>query len=610
MILLSLLFVCLCLVTFIGSKVPLQFDFTHDKIYTLSEGSKKIIEQVNQPIVLKFFYSSSADDLPIWLKNYANRVQSILNQYEKHSDGNLELIVINPKPDTPEQEEAIRLGVRGQELPNGEEFFFGLVALQADQINTLEIFAPEREEFLEYDISKTIYDVQESNKPVLGLLTSLPIIGTAEGPTTPAKNWAIGDELKRSYSIQTITQDSIPPEVEILAVIHPPAMTPQLQFAIDQFLLTGKPVLLAIDPSSFYQRTLPNKARTSINQGQVLKGLLGKWGILYNPQKIVGDFRLGYPLPIGRGGAAESYPIWMNFQEFASDTPATAQLENILFLEAGSFQLHRKEGLRLSPWLQSTQNSGEMLVSSLYFTSPESIPNQINVDKKIRTIAGMITGKFETAFPDGEPPIEGSLEEEFADIIPDYHKTPYLYKSATESRLVLLCDTDFLVDEYSVQRGDFLGVQVTRPLNDNLLLISNALDMLSGSKNLISIRGKGNTLRTFTRIDNIRVAAENEYRAELEEVEKRVNEIQKSIQQLEAPSERGNALVLSDETLAAIEKLKKEEATARAERRRIRKELREEIENLGIALATLNLVPVPLALLFVGTIFFYRRNRK
>lgn len=611
-----LLLSCLALVTFIGSNISWQLDFTHDKVYTLSSGSQNILNKIDDPVVLKFYYSQGLEDLPVWLKNYAGRVERILEQYEKHADGKLSLEIINPEPDTEEQEEAIRYGLRGQTLPGGEELYFGLVALQAEKSDTIPVFSPDREEFLEYDISQTIFEVQQIVKPKLGLITSLPIIAPVMPNNfmmqqRPSRNWVFGDEMQRTYEVITIEKDVIPDDIDVLAVIHPKNVSKQLEFAIDQFLLQGKPVFMAVDPSSYYERSQQRQASPMNTTSSDLHHLISNWGITFDSAEVVGDFQLAYQLEnMASDGGPLRFPVWMTFRKFSSESPAVAQLENVLILESGAFRLHKRGGLTVQPLLQTTEQSGTMMASSLAFTLPDNVAAQINIDKQVRTIAGIITGQFSTAFPKGKPPLPGSVEEEFADVIPEDENNPSLKESVKPGRLVLFCDVDFLADEFSIQRGNFLGMDVVQPINDNIALASNTLDLLGGSDDLISIRGKGNTLRSFTTIEEMRFQANEKFKARLEAVENRVTEIQNSIRDLQGQGQLGNALVASPEVLEAIEKLQVEEANARAERRVIRKELREDIENLGVSLAVLNLLPVPLLLILCGTFFFYRRNKR
>ena len=175
-----LLFVGLVLVNYLASSLPARLDLTADSIYSLSTGTKTMLGKIEEPVVIDLYFSKDASGLPIQYKNYATRVQEMLRQYVRAGRGKLTLNVITPRADTPDEEKATAAGLTPQvSQQGGEQFFFGLVVTQADQQKNIPAFAPQREQFLEYDLSKLVYSVQQINKPKLGLLTSLPLQGTS-----------------------------------------------------------------------------------------------------------------------------------------------------------------------------------------------------------------------------------------------------------------------------------------------------------------------------------------------------------------------------------------------------------------------------------------------
>jgi len=258
-----LLFVGLVLVNYLASSIPARADLTAESIYSLSPGTKSLLRKIEEPVTLDLYYSKDATGLPIAYKNYATRVQEMLRQYARAAHGKITLNVINPRPDTPAEEHATAAGLTPQVAQTGgEQFFFGLVAIQADQQKTIPAFTPQREQFLEYDLSKLIYSVQQIDKRKLGLLTSLPLQGTSPQQMQmmmmmrqrPTEGQFIVDEWQQSFEVVTVEASAteLPSNLDALAVIHPENLSPKLQFAIDQFLLGGKPVFLCVDPSSEY----------------------------------------------------------------------------------------------------------------------------------------------------------------------------------------------------------------------------------------------------------------------------------------------------------------------------------------------------------------------
>ena len=609
-----LLLISLILFNFIGSTLSTQIDLTAGNIYTLSKGTEKILQKIEEPIYLDFYFSRGVENLPIYFKNYATQVENLLRQYQKASGGKVFLRIIDPRPDSPEEEMAIRQGISGQQMVTGDSLFFGLTAIQADQENTLPLFSQEREPFLEYDISRLIYEVQQIEKPTLGLITSLDIL--PRPPANPympnpsnSQGWVLAQEWQRAYDIVTIEGDDIPDGVDLLAIIHPPSdLSDSLKYSIDQFLLQGNSLFIALDPSSYYQRSQQRQPMMMMRgNSSDLPQLLASWGITYDPTQIIGDLNMATPVSSGL-----RYPVWLTAREFQGSSPAIAQLELVQFIEAGSFNLHQEENLSLQPLIQSTKENGELMASTLSFMPPDRIASQITPDHQIRTIAGIITGNFKTAFSDGRPKDDRltDSEEEVLSGFPGSGETPKgLLKSIKPGRIVFIADTDFLVDQFTVQKGNFLGTEIVQPINDNLAFCSNLIDLLGGSQDLVSVRGKGNLQRIFTRIDEMQQQAQKRFQSRLQKVEAKVAEVQEKMRELQVKSDNSGKLVASPEVLEVIETLRKEEAEARAERRIIRKELREDIENLEIVLAAFNLVPIPLLLLIFGIQFFIRRNR-
>ena len=200
-----LLFVGLVLVNYLASTLPWRIDATADSIYTLSPGTKAILAKIEDPITLDFYFSRSAGGVPIAYKNYAARVEEMLQQYRRAADGHITLNVIDPKPDTPAEDDATSAGIEPEQLPTGDKFYFGLVAIQADQQKSIPDFTPQREPFLEYDLSDLIYRVQQINKKKLGLLTPLPLQGkydlaAMQSGRMPQSQFVI-DEWSQTYDI-------------------------------------------------------------------------------------------------------------------------------------------------------------------------------------------------------------------------------------------------------------------------------------------------------------------------------------------------------------------------------------------------------------------------
>jgi ABC-type uncharacterized transport system involved in gliding motility auxiliary subunit len=604
----ALLLVGLVLVNYLASAIPFRYDATAEKIYTLSPGTKALLAKISEPTTLDLYFSSEASGQYVEYKNYAERVQEMLRQYARASGGKITLNVIDPEPDTPEEEKATAAGIEPQTIPNGGQFYFGLVATQADQQKVIGALNPEREQFLEYDVSELIYGVGQVDKKKLGLITSLPLQGTPGMPMMGQQGTEgqyVVSEWEDTYQVVPVdaTATDLPAGLDVLAVVHPENLTPKLQFAIDQFLLAGKPVFLAVDPSSAYFKRQGGQdammGAPQPNTSSDLPQLLAGWGISYDPQIVVGDPENAREVVLPDHSTMH-YPVWLDLTEgnFNATALPTAQLGSALFIEAGSVAARAGTSFTFTPLIQTSDKAGTISAAALQFAQPEDVARQITASGK-KTIAALVTGKFKTAFPDGAPD-------------PAAAKAPaadFLKESKASSLLIVVADTDWLFDEYSIHKYDFMGQAAAEPFNDNLAFAANSLDYLAGSRDLISIRGKGNSVRTFTVVKQMETDAEEKYKEKLTALEARINEVQSKLAELQGKKgDDGGKLLASPEATRAIEDFQKQESAMRAERRAIRLSLRQGIDSLENRLLLVNLLATPLLVCAFG-LWFYRKRK-
>lgn len=622
-----LLLVGLVLVNYLASSVPVRLDATAEKIYSLSEGTKAMLGKIEEPVTLELFFSRDADGLPIAYKNYAARVQEMARQYVRASRGKLTLNIINPRPDTPEEERATASGLTPQMAQQGgEPFYFGLIVTQADQQKTIPAFTPQREQFLEYDLSKLVHSVQLLDKPRLGLLTSLPLQGTSPDQMQmmmmmrqqPQPSQMVMTELGQSFEVTVVnaTATELPANLDVLLIAHPQNVSPKLQYSIDQFLLGGKPVVLALDPSSqhFKRQSNPQQAMMGggpQNVSSDLPTLLNAYGIQYDAQKVVGDLENATQVQTGGGGIAR-YPIWLSLRGkewFSSTSMPTAQLNSTMFIEAGSVAKREGVDITFTPLVWTSSQSGDIASMMLQFAQPDDIAKQITPTGQ-KTIAALVTGKFKTAFPNGVPadekPADGAAPTPPPAPAPS---GPGLTTSRSTSTLLVIADTDWLFDDYSVRKFNFFGQTAAEPFNDNLAFASNAVEFLGGSQDLISIRGKGSSLRPFTVVRKMETEAQKQYQAKLTELDTRLQEVQAKLTELQGKVGEGNRLVATPEMAKAIEDFQKQQAAMRGERREIRRALREDIDRLENRLLVINLLATPLLIGAFG-VWFYRSRKK
>jgi ABC-type uncharacterized transport system involved in gliding motility auxiliary subunit len=620
----ALLFVGLVLANYLAKSVPGRYDATSEKIYTLSPGTKALLAKITEPTTLDLYFSSNTSGQFVEYKNYAERVREMLRQYTRASNGKVRLNVIDPEPDTPEEEKATAAGISPQTIPGGSKFYFGLVATQADQQKVIGALSPQREQFLEYDVSELIYGVGQTEKKKLGLVTSLPLQGSPGMPMMGQEGMEgqfVVSEWEDTYQIVPVeaAATDLPAGLDVLAVVHPENLSQKLQFAIDQFLLAGKPVFMAVDPSSLYFKRQGGQAAMfggpQPNVSSDLPQLLGSWGISYDPQKVVGDLENSEEVEL-RDGSRVRYPVWINLtpENFNAKSLPTAQLESALFVEAGSVALKPGTDLTFTPLIETSAKSGDVPTAALQFAQPDEVARQVTPSGK-KALAALVTGRFKTAFPDGAPkdpePANPEKKEGKAAAKADAPKAPEsLKQSKTSSILIIVADTDWLFDDYSVRKFNFMGRSAAEPINDNLSFAANSMDFLGGSRDLISIRGKGNSVRPFTLVRRMEADAAEKYKEKLTALEARINEVQGKLTELQGKKNEGARLLASPEAARAIDDFQKQASALRGERRGIRLALRERIDALEDKLLAINLLGTPLLVCGFGLWFWiYHRRR-
>lgn len=607
-----LLFIGLVLINYLASQIPWRMDQTAEKIYTLSPGTHSLLSKIEEPITLDFYFSSGASGLPISFKNYGTRVEEMLRQYTRASRGRLVLNVISPEPDTPEEEAATRAGLQPQLIPStGEQIYFGLSATQADLQETIGAFTTSREQFLEYDLSQLIHTVQVLEKRRMGLISSLPLqappfnpMMAQMGQQPPPDQFIIG-EWERTFEIETIDANAteLSDNLDVLVVVHPQGLSPELEYEIDQYLLAGNPVMVAVDPSSEFFKRQSNPQQQMMggpqpNVASDLPTLFAAYDIVYSTNAVTGDLLYGAQVNTGMGGVAR-FPHWLSLpgEGFNAEVMPTAQLNSMVLVESGQLALASDSDLTFTPLIQTSDQAGNIPPMLLQYTQPQQIAGEID-PSGVQTVAAMITGNFQTAFPNGRPPPPTDNEDSIQNS-----------RASGQGTLIVVADTDFILDSYSIRRINFGGMQAANPLNDNLAFASNVVEYLAGSSDLISIRSKGSSVHPFTIVRDMEALAQQRYQEQLAELETRLSSVQAELSNLQTQVSDNGLLVASPEIAEAIKQYQAQEAEMRRERRDIRRALREDIDALETHLLLLNLFAAPA---FVGVfgLWFHRARRR
>ncbi len=593
-----------------------RFDLTEQQIYTLSDGTRNILESIDEPVTLRLYLSKKlATRLP-GIKSYTTRVAELLQEYEQAAGGNLPLHVIDPEPFSEEEDRAVGYGLQGVPLDNGNlHFYFGLVGANATgERELIPFFQPEREEFLEYDLTKLIYRLANPTQRVVGLLSTLPLEG---GPPMPFMGgqggtgpWMIMESIRDVMQVTSLDKDvtDIPEDVAVLMVVHPKGLGEPTLYAIDQFVLRGGRALVFVDPHSEADRIPPNPQNPMGMQGprnSDLGKVFESWGIELVKGKVAGDLPLAKKVNFQTGSRTfvADYPIWIDLppQSLNAEDIVTAKLPSLTMASAGILKKREGSDVQVTPLVETDERAMQIDASRLTFMPDiQGLLQEYRPEGEKFTLVARLTGKVNTAFPEGRPPVEKSEQSDNPDVENESREHPHLAESAEPINVIVVADTDVLQDRFWVQTQQFLGQRIAIPLAANNSFVTNALDNLTGSHDLISVRNRGSSSRPFTLVRAIQQEAEQRFRQKEQALQQRLKDTERKIQELQNKKEDQTTVILSAEQQAALDGFRQELVATRKELRSVQHELQKNIESLEGIVKFLNVGFMPLVVVVGG----------
>lgn len=576
-----------------------RLDLTEQKLYTISEGTERILGELDEPINLYFFYSDkAARDLAV-LRNYATRVTEMLKAYERAAGGKIKLHIIDPEPFSEDEDKAAGFGL--QAVPanqGGEQIYFGLAGTNAvDDKQIIPFFPLDQEEFLEYQISQLVQGLAKPQRPVIGLLSGLQLNGgfdmMARQPMAP---WMVMEEVRQLFKIDSLKAgiDKIPDEVSVLLLVHPKNLPEATLYAIDQFVLRGGKLLVFVDPLSEADNAAPVMPGDQLDKASDLEPLFKAWGLRMVPDKVLGDGSYALSVSMGQGQRPARHAAWLALPQRAlnQDDVATAGLETINIASSGILEPIEGAKTQFVPLLQSSEYAMPFDATRLsMLANPEELIRDLEPTGERYAIAARISGPAQSAYPNG---IEGQKDG---------------LKEAENINVIAVADTDLLSDRMWVQVQDFFGQRVPQPFADNAGFAINALDNLSGSDALISVRSRGRFSRPFEVVEALQREAEAQFRVKEEDLQQRLAETEQKLAALQQ-QDPSKALELTPEQQATVQQFLAEKVRIRKELREVRYQLNADIEALGRTLKLANILLVPLLLtLGVLALWLWRRRK-
>lgn len=613
-----------------------QLDLTEDHLYTLSKGTKDVLASLDEPITMKFFMSPNlAEQSPVHAA-YASRVRELLERYVQLSHGKITLQMYSPEPYSKQEDLAIAGGLRGIQVNSaGDMAYFGLSATNStDDQKSIPFFDPSREPYLEYDLTKLVYSLAHPKKPVIGLLSSLPL---GADPSNHYQPWPVFRELTQFFDIQSLRASSvIPKDIDVLLVVHPQHLTQAQIYGIDQFVLRGGKALIFVDPyfeSKQYDYTKGPPSHKEISSN--LEPLFNAWGIDFHTDKVVGDRTVAQSVQATVAGRSviTDYLPWLALREgnFDKRDVVTAPMSRINMASAGYFTEEPGAKVKMTPIIQSTTDSELIDVDDVDFMpNPAQLLSNFKPTDRRYALAVRVTGDVSSMYPKGPPWLaqaKVAKEEEAkqgdaksasdksdagksgANAEPNQH---YLTKSVKPINVMVVGDVDLLADRFWLQTQNLYGNNVQVPVANNGEFVVNALDNLAGSDDLISLRARGLSYRPFLKTAEIRRKAEAKYRATEEELAQKLKETEGQLQQLRAGEANTGTTILTDAQRAEIAKFRREAIQVRSQLRDVQHKLRQDIESLDTELKIINIwaMPVLISIFALGMWFWGRWRRR
>ncbi|OUR87223.1 hypothetical protein A9Q81_26305 [Gammaproteobacteria bacterium 42_54_T18] len=604
-----------------------RIDLTENNLYTLSEGSRNVVAGLERPVDLFFFFSKTATKDALAWRNYAKQVRELLEEFELASEGNVRLHVIDPEPFSEEEDQAAEYGLEAVNLAVGADpVYFGMAVISGDRDEqskeVVPFFQPDRQELLEYDIARMMYQASRVKKPKVGLISNLEINGGFDMMRrAPKEPWFVMKQLGQLFEISELRDDvqDIDADIDLLVVVHPKDLPLTTLFAIDQFVLRGGRLLVFVDP--FSERDPMGAQQPGADLSSTLPKLFDAWGVVFDTTHFIGDYQLALQVSSEQGQAPFKHLAILQLTDanHGEKDITTGQLESLNFSSAGYLSPAEGATTTFKPLLLSSEYAMPLSVAKIATgKDPKDLAKGFNPTGEQYVLAARISGAVKSAFPDGVPVDEGDGGTEAAG---DANKgesdnnapnKEYLTESTNDIQVMVVADSDLLTDRLWVRVQAYFGQSIAQPFADNGSFFVNSVDALSGSSDLISIRSRGRFIRPFTVVQEMRHQAEAAFREKEEQLQQQlVSAEQKLVALQNQRDDSGNMLTLSPEQEAELTKFQDQKLTIRKQLREVQHQLNQDIDNLDMWLKVINiaLVPALLTLFAMGFAMYRRRTR-
>ncbi len=599
---LALLLILFVAISMLSSSLlrGLRVDLTQNGLYTLSDGTRNILRELQEPVNLYLFFSGEASRGLPQIRSYARRVDEMVEEFENQAAGKLIVHRVDPEPFSEEEEQAAAFGLQAVPVGAGNEtLYLGIAGTNSlDDVHVMPFLQPSKEKFLEYDLAKMISSLGSPEKMTIGFLSTLQMEASFDQATQGMREaWVVYEQLGQLFDIETIEPgaDSLPDHIDLLLLVHPKDLSEPMMYQLDQFVLGGGRLIVFLDPFAESDRGNPNDPMAMMQAGSAsnLGLLLDSWGVSFETGRVIGDLQYGVGTSQSRHIGILSVPAdGLNSEDIVS-----ADLQAVNFSSTGWLAPLEGAGTSFEVLVQSSENAAPLDTSRLRFlTNPAELMKGFNPTGDRYTLAARLTGPARSAFdpPDGDAQSASHRSE----------------SGESGITVMLFADTDLLTDRLWVQKQPFLGQNLVSAFADNGTLVVNAVDNMLGNRNLINIRTRVSSSRPFDRVSELQVVAERNYLATEERLQQELTETERKLTELQLAKSESELFVLSDEQQAEINRFMDRKLEIRKQLRQVQHNLQRDIDRLGTRLKLINIVLMPVLVMIAALLYALRRRRR
>ncbi len=617
----------------VKNTAPVKIDLTEDKLHTLSDGTRDILGGLDTPVTLSFFVSQDKDNMPPELTTFAKRVDALLGEYARNAKGDLlEIERVDPEPDSEAEDRAKLNNLRSVPGRLNEPAYIGLTATCLDRKSSIPLLLPNRDQMLEYDISRAIVEVTRESPPKIGLISALPVGGGPPaapfGPQAQQQRpWHFYAALQRDYDPDPsdgesnlvdlgVDVEEIPEDIDVVLLVHPAGLGEAAEFALDQFLLRGGRIVAFLDAFSAVaadsqprRQPFGGQQPPGIPTSSDLKTLLPAWGVTFEANQVIADRTFETAQTETR---INPTVLSISAEGIDEDDALTSSMRDLLLYMAGVFYIEEKDGIDVSTLVRSSEKSQLVSPQTAQF-NPDQITRDFDPSGKEYPLAIRLTGSFKTAFPDGKPgagddAAEDGEGDEAGDGESDgeAEKAEWLTESQSEGSVLLVADSDMLFDSLAVLRSMF-GVQYR---NHNVPLLEGAVEQAAGGADLIAIRSRGSTRRPFNKFKDLRAEASKELMKEIVKVDEKQRDLSSELSKLMQEQGSNQMVVVSPEVMEKINDLKEQEVEAAKRKRELNRELRKDIRKIENRIKNWNIIGIPVLIAILGIVHLVVRRMR